>query len=589
MRIERGLALTLPDGCRLVTDIYRPPGAGRVPAVLERTPYGRGRCNQAEIPYGASEPRSREALAQAFVARGYALVVQDCRGSGDSTGVFEKYVHEAEDGLHTQAWIAAQPWCDGRIATMGFSYAAMTQLATACLGAPHLRAMFLDSGGFFDAHASGIRWGGAFELKQATWAFLHAQRTARSRGDEALAARLAAENLHAWLRRTPWQPGASPIAAMPDQEAMLLDYWNTETFGDFWRQPCLYARGAIEQLRKIPMLLLSSWFDTSLPSTINLWWALRNAGADAPLVIGPWTHGNRHQSFAGELDLGPQAHVPHPSADLLQWRLDWFDAVLHYQPGEAPAPRVRYFEMGGGSGVHGDHGRRAHGGCWRSSAQWPPPSTRALALHLHADGLLHEVAPPQSQQRAFTSNPNHPVATRGGAINSGEPLMEGGAFAHPAQEPGVLVFQTSPLTRPLRIAGSVLLQAQISIDTPDADLCVRLLDVYPDGVAYKLTDGVLRLSHREAGAELRALSVGEPVRIRVHAYPTAHQFAAGHRIRLDVAGSNFPRWDLNPQNDPRRRDMQHARTAQITLHLGGPEPACLQLQAEPEGGIDEGS
>ncbi len=573
MRIDRGVTLTLPDGCQLVADIYRPDTQQRVPAVLERTPYDRGRCNQAEIPPGGDVPRSREEMAEAFVARGYALVVQDCRGTGQSTGEFEKYVNEAVDGLHTQAWLAAQPWCDGRVATVGFSYSALTQLATACLGAPHLRAMFLDSGGFFDAHSSGIRFGGAFELKQATWSWMHAQRTALMRGDTELAARIASEDLRAWLRRTPWTAGRSPIAGQPEQERVLAANWAQESFSDFWRQPFLHARGAIDRIRQVPAFLFTSWFDTSLQSTVQLWEALHKAGQAAPLVIGPWTHGNRHQRFAGERDFGPSAVVPHASADFLRMRLDWFDQVLG---GAAPAretARVRYFVMGATGG---------DANCWREASHWPPPASRPLVLHLLDGGTL-AAQPGPADTTVLRADPTQPVPTRGGAINSGEPLMDGGSYAHEPTMQDVLVFESQPLQAPVEIAGPVSARLYVATDGPDADLCIKLLDVHPasagapHGVAYNLTDGVLRLSHRDPQAAPRAARPGEVMQVQVNAYPTAHRFEVGHRIRLDIAGSNFPRFDLNPNADPLRRHMDHARTAHTTVHLGGDCPSCLEL------------
>lgn len=585
MIVERALPMVLPDGTRLLADIYRPDTPRRVPALLERTPYGRHRCDQAEIPQGGTAPRTREELGHAVVARGFALVVQECRGTGASEGVFEKYVHEADDGARALAWLAALPWCDGRVVTMGFSYAATTQLAAATASPPALAGMFLDSGGFFDAHASGIRRGGAFEIKQATWAVTHAQRTARAAGDTALAAALEAIDLGHWLRRTPWDVGHSPIAALPDQERQLVEYWRHEAMGRFWQQPALYARGAVARLASIPALHLSTWFDTSLPSTIGLWQALqahaRSQGLpfDAPLVIGPWTHGNRHQPFAGDLDFGAAATAEAAfGADMLEARLAWFDALLNARPPPL-RPGVRYCLMGGGPGDIDVHGRRRHGGRWVDASSWPPENARPSAWHLQVDGRLADEPAQRPASWQWTADPAHPVPTCGGAINGGEPIMAGGAFAHVGgpEAPHVLRFETAPLPEPIDIAGPVSARLFVATDGPDADVTIKLLDVYPDGVAYALTDGILRLSHRDPRLAPWPTSAGECIEVEVEAYPTANRFAAGHRLRLEIAGSNFPRFDLNPNGDPRDRRMEHARIATTRLLAGPEHPSRLVL------------
>lgn len=581
MIVETAVPMQLADGSRLLADIYRPDSAAPVPALLERTPYGRRRCDQAEIPTGAEQPRTREAMGRIVSARGHALVVQECRGTGESEGVFEKYVHEAADGAAAISWTAARPWCDGRVVTMGFSYAATTQLAAAAVGAPALAAMCLDSGGFFDAHASGIRRGGAFEMKQATWAYTHAQRTAQARGDPALAAAVADQDLDRWLRDTPWRCGHSPLSALPDQERQLADYWCHEAKSPFWQQPALYARGAIARIAPLPSLLLTTWFDTSLVSTLALWQALQQSGVPAPrrLLIGPWTHGNRHQPWAGDLDFGAAATAEAAlGADLLQARLDWAEQALQRAARPTAAP-VRLFLMGGGPGDLDAAGRRRHGGSWLDAEHWPPPS-QAVAWHLQPGGGLARTLPRQAAAPRFAADPRQPVATRGGAINAGEPWMAGGAFGDdgPCRAGHVLRFESAALDAPLCIAGPVRARLFVATDGPDADLTIKLFDVYPDGCAYGLTDGILRLSHRDPARAPLAVTPGAVMAVEVEAYPSANRFERGHRIRIEIAGSNFPRFDLNPHTDPAQRRMADARVATTTVHIGPEQPSALVLQ-----------
>ena len=231
--VERDIMVPARDGVRLATDVYRPPGPGPFPAILERTPYDKSAPSRSERTAAVTAPRTREEVAAYFVVHGYAVVYQDCRGRYRSEGRFTKYLSEAEDGYDTLAWLVAQPWCNGRVATMGLSYAAHTQMALGCLGAPGLAAQFIDCGGFSNAYRSGIRHGGAFDLKQASWAYRNALADAR---DPAVRAMLEAQDIGEWFARMParpWRPGDSPLSAAPDYEDYLFEQWSHGTFDDF--------------------------------------------------------------------------------------------------------------------------------------------------------------------------------------------------------------------------------------------------------------------------------------------------------------------------------------------------------------------
>src|SRR6185437_9059673 len=212
MIVERDIMIAARDGVPLATDIYRPEGAGPFPVILERTPYDKSAASRSEITATDPTPRSREWIARYFTDAGYAVAYQDCRGRYRSGGVFTKYLSEAADGCDTCAWLVRQQWCNGRIATMGLSYAAHTQMALGCLDPPGLAAQYLDCGGFSNAYRSGIRHGGAFDLKQATWAYRNAVADAR---DPAVRAVLEAEDIATWIARMPWRKGDSPLTAAP--------------------------------------------------------------------------------------------------------------------------------------------------------------------------------------------------------------------------------------------------------------------------------------------------------------------------------------------------------------------------------------
>jgi len=226
--VDRDVMVTVRDGVRLATDIHRPalrgrPVEGRFPVLLERTPYGKAQVSRSEIDAGAAAPVPRAEVAAYFVRHGYVVVFQDCRGRYGSDGKFVKYLSDGLDGADAVAWIMAQSWCNGRIGTMGLSYAAHTQAALACLAPPGLGAMVMDSGGFSNSYTCGIRQGGAFEMKQVTWAFNRAKESPLAEADPLVKAALEAEDLRAWFKMMPWKPGHSPVRHVPEYEAYLFE------------------------------------------------------------------------------------------------------------------------------------------------------------------------------------------------------------------------------------------------------------------------------------------------------------------------------------------------------------------------------
>ncbi|TJW92112.1 MAG: CocE/NonD family hydrolase, partial [Mesorhizobium sp.] len=373
--------VTMRDGVRLATDVYRPARGGRAldrptPVIVERTPYGKAMASRAELEVGMTEPMDRATVAEHFVRRGYVVVYQDCRGRYGSEGEFVKYLSEGPDGYDTLAWIAAQPWCNGRIGTMGLSYAAHTQMAAACLAPPALATMILDSGGFSNAFTCGIRQGGAFELKQATWAYREARESAVAAGDELARKALEAENLHRWFGKMPWSEGRSPLRWAPDYEAYLLAQWRHETFDGFWKQVGIHAAGFYDAIPNIPIALISSWFDVYVPTTFeNLAGLARNGKRPLALIMGPGLHGDRNLTFAGDVDFGPNAPLGgNVAASWLEFRRRWFDRWLKREPeGDLDAEPIRLFVMGGGKGTKNETGRIDHGGRWIKAKNWPLP------------------------------------------------------------------------------------------------------------------------------------------------------------------------------------------------------------------------
>ena len=605
--VLRDVMVPMRDGVRLATDIYLPANDGtRFPVILERTPYDKTAPSRSERTPANPVPLGRAEVAEFFVDRGYVVVYQDCRGRYKSEGEFVKYLSDGHDGYDTCGWILAQPWCNGRIGTMGLSYAAHTQGALGSAAAPGIAAMFLDSGGFSNAYQGGIRQGGAFELKQATWAFTNALQSPEVTRDPSTLAAMRAIDIRDWFRRMPWKRGDSPVSLAPEYEAYLFEQWEHGTFDAYWKQLGIYAAGFYDQYVDAPMVHVSSWYDPyPRTATENFMELSKRKRGPVRLILGPWTHGDRQLTYAGDVDFGAAATVDgNLASDFLSLRLRWFDRWLKgIRNGVDDEPKVRVFVMGGGSGRKNVAGRLDHGGRWRAERDWPLPGTRWAPFYFHRTGELSR----DRQREDFTwdeyvFDPRDPVPTIGGAVTSGRPVMEGGAYDQRedprffgAREPyrplaersDVLTYQTPPLERATEVTGPISARLWISSDCPDTDFTIKLVDVYPpsddyaDGFAMNLTDGILRVRYRDSWERPRLMVPGTIYAITVDAFPTSNLFARGHRIRIDVSSSNFPRFDVNPNTGEGEARATHTRRARNRLYLDRPRPSHVVLPIIP--------
>jgi len=604
--------VSMRDGVKLATDVYRParngkPVPGRFPVILERTPYGKTVVSRSERTATDPIPKSRAEVARFFVSRGYVVIYQDCRGRYGSEGTFVKYLSDGADGYDACKWITAQPWCDGGIGTMGLSYAAHTQGALGCANPPGVAAMFLDSGGFANAYQGGIRQGGAFELKQVTWAYESAMDSPEVARDPLKLRAMKAIDIRAWFARMPWKKGQSPLSLAPEYEDYVYDQWRHGRFDAYWKQMGIYAEGFYDVFSDAPMVHMSSWYDPyPRTATQNYIGLSRRKKSPVRLILGPWTHGDRSLTYAGDVDFGPAATVDGNLApDFLTLRLRWFDCWLKgVDNGVAREPTVRLFVMGGGSGRRNAAGRMDHGGRWRAEKDWPPPDTRNTAYYLHGDGQLALAPPPEgAAPLTYDYDPDRPVPTIGGTVTSGKPVMVGGAFdqregprffgSHEpylplAARPDVLVFQTEPLAKDTEVTGAIVARLHIASDRPDTDFTLKLIDVhppnedYPEGFAMNLTDGVVRARYRKSWENPEPLIPGEATEVEIAAFPTSNLFKAGHRIRVDISSSNFPHFDVNPNTgDPEGVGLTR-QVARNTVFVDAARPSRVILPIIPE-------
>ncbi|MEO7073484.1 MAG: CocE/NonD family hydrolase [Rhodanobacter sp.] len=618
VHVEQDTMIPMRDGIGLAADIYHPAEAGNAtltprPVLLERTPYNKRGTNLSDVSRDDPQAWSKPQIARYFASHGYVVVLQDCRGRYASQGSFRKYVNEADDGFDTIAWIAAQSFSDGRVATFGLSYGAHVQSALGTLAPPALAAQFLDSGGFSNAYQGGIRQGGAFELKQATWAYKHALVSLPARSDPACKAALQHEDIGEWFKHMPWARGHSPVSALPEYEDYLFEQWQHGSFDQYWRQRALCAECYHDEYADVPMVHMSSWYDPYARTAINNFIGL-SARKRQPvhLVMGPWTHGQRSKSYAGDVDFGPAATLDGALApSYLELRRRWFDFVLGRSSVDPFARgRVAAFVMGGGSGRRNAQGRLDHGGYWRWSDQWPLPSTREQRLYLHRDRTLRsEPAPVEEPALAFDYDPRQPTPTIGGTLASGLPVMVGGAFDQRddarffgcsgsgrdfAERDDVLSFQTTPLLRDAEVMGEIQVHLFVASDCVDTDFTVKLIDVhppsadYPEGFAMNITDGILRMRYRDSWENPQLMQPGQVYAICVLPFPTANRFCVGHRIRLDIASSNYPHFDLNPNTGEAEGAWTHAVRARNSVFTGGRLASHVCLPIAPLGIPDEG-
>ena len=418
--VEHGVMVPMRDGLGLATDIYFPtvdghPVPGPFPVLVERTPY--------------DKDATRFVLHARFFARhGYVVLMQDVRGRGNSEGDWYPFAREAADGYDTIEWAAAQPWCDGKVGTMGTSYMAAVQSAAATLNPPHLKAMFVTEGPS-DYYSCSMRQNGALEQRFLIYAFHMAVTSKEARANPALRVALleARNNLAAWLGKLPLKKGASPLRLLPNYEQWALDLQSHGDYDEYWRQRGYAIHEYYAEHADVPTVYFGSWYDSYARATTENFVALSKLRKSPQrLVMGPWTHGvTMDQEFSGDVTFGPDA-IDHYNG----LRLRWFDYWLKgLDTGVINEPPVQIFVMGGGSGkktydVLGLAGRLHHGGRWRGEQEWPLARANKTPYYLHADGTLAPEKPrARESSTTYRFDPRDPVPTLGGCISVGFEFM----------------------------------------------------------------------------------------------------------------------------------------------------------------------
>ena len=635
--VSRDVMVPMRDGKRLATDIYRPalangdPASGPFPVILTRTSYDKSNRVMQVEPVGNFFAAHGYAVAIQDL-RG--------RGESEDMGNYHHVANPAEgdDGYDTIEWLAAQPWSNGRVGMVGTSHSAVVQNAAALKSPPSLSAMWIDSAPTSGMDWQ-CRRGGAMAMQMFPALFVHAHDAPEIRDDPAAQARIewGGRHMRNQLLSMPFKPGQTALSVVPNLEKILFRYYYNGVRDEFWSMETMENKTRWEQFADIPCVLSTGWYDLFTEEVTQQFAELtRLKKSPMKLIVGPWNHTamRNGNSVVGEVEFGEAAAWGYPVYN--RERLRWFDRWLKETPtGVEADPAVRIFVMGGGeggmdnprlatTGLFGTGlsaaGHLQHGGKWREEEAWPLSRAVQTPYYLHAAGWLSTAAPEEAEAGSqWTHDPERPVPTLGASVApflEWQPLPKGisadylitrgrmTTFVHDgpmhqrerpdmfgsrepypllAERPDVVVFQTEPLERPIEVTGPVRVHLWVSSDALDTDFTAKLVDVYPpsqeipEGYHMNIVDSVLRARFREGFEYEKLMEPGQIYPITIVLPPTSNIFASGHRIRLDIASSSFPQFDVNPNTGEPLGRHTYTRRALNRVHHDSRRPSHVVL------------
>ena len=602
--IDSNVMIPMRDNIQLATDVYFPAGNGEkadaaFPVILERTPYGKAAARQVQ-------------KAKYFARRGYVCAIQDVRGRFDSGGEWYAFAKEANDGYDTVEWLGTQSWCTGKVGTMGDSYAGSDQGALATLNPSHLATMIVAVGASNYFHSS-MRHNGALEQRFQIYAFRMAITSREAQSDPALKHALIEvfkEKMPDMVKHFPLKRGATILSRLPFYEQWALDILTKGDYDDYWKEHRGYAISEYyESHADVPTLYLGGWYDSYARNTCESYMALSKLKKSSQyLMMGPWTHAKYEITHAGELDFGTEAMINYQ--DL---KLAWFDYHLKGLHSEVSdwSP-VQIFTMGAGDGrrlIPGAPGEISeypgfinHGGYWRKESEWPIPDTRYTPYYLQGERSLAPEPPENTgiPSSRYTFNPRNPVPTVGGGISAADNIMKPGGFDQRGRpdlldcsdtlplnsRSDILTFQTPVLEAAVEITGPIEMHLWASSSAVDTDFTAKLIDVYPpseeapEGLAINITDSIIRARYRNGYEKPELMEPGKPYAFVFQLYPTSNIFKKGHRIRLDISSSNWPRFDVNPNTGGPLGLEQQYMPAHQTIYHDSERPSHIVLPVQ---------
>lgn len=533
VKVEKNVMMPARDGTLLATDVYLPATGGtKFATLVTRTPYGKD---------------YQQHVATYLAQHGYAVVVQDCRGRFASQGVYYPFKNDGTDGYDTIEWAAAQSWSTGDVGTFGYSALGIDQEATALLNPPHLKAMFVEiaTDNFFTESAYQ---GGAFRqaLNQGWLNYMNLQQAGRVLSPDDAKAALGvigpiAQDYNGYVEKNL----PSPLNAFPYLNNQLMpayqDTLNAATLTpsnpDYQNLESLNLSDKYDQIH-VPIFHVGGFQDIFEAGVLHSFTGLENNGGvgakgNQKLLMGPWTHGLIGQG-------GPKTFWPANAAvDLNGLMVKWFDYWLKGVNNHImQTPRVQYYVSGENK--------------WESSQNWPLPQAKSTPFYLqeassgtiqslHDGSLSWDTPSANDESDTYVYNPTKPTFTVGG----NNLMIPGGPLDQSAVEKGVLTYTSAPLTQDLTIEGPLSAVIYGSSSAVDTDFTVKLTDVKPDGTSTLIEDGIIRAKYRDGQSQVKLLNPGQIYKFNVDLIAASHMFPKGDRVRVDIASSNYPRFDRN--------------------------------------------
>ena len=587
--IEKSIMVPMRDGVRLSTDLYMPEGAGdALPVILMRDPYDKN------IPTSAGHKYRLEFL-MSLVQKGYVVAIQDMRGRFESEGRYKPGMNNRNDGYDTITWLTDQPWSNDRVATFGCSYTGDTQVVLATTRHPkHVAAAPMASTtGFYSPGRPWVSYdGGAFELAQtAGWfsrsgsevvygppAWVDRQEWFRSDAAKLYRQTAGRENDIAYFPFISTLPVIDILRKSDSPPTQYENFVSNNPEGDYFKE--LEWASENDQF-DTPMLFVDSWYDYGVAEALELWnlakknSVSRRSRENQFIIIAPTKHcayinsAGSEQLFVGDRDMGDVR------LDYRDIQYRWYDHWLNdVDNGITDMPKVQYYLMGKNE--------------WRSSDVWPLENTdyRKFFLHsggransLHGDGTISTTAPADEPEDRFVYDPATPVPSLGGQACCTGTEEGAGSYDQTATEMrnDVLVFTSDVLDQGVDVTGPLEVVLYVGSSAKDTDFTAKLIDVYPDGRAFNVQEGALRMRYREGLSKKVWMQEGMVYEARLNLHATANYFGPGHRIRLEVSSSNFPRWDRNLNTGGNNYDETEWVVAKNSLFHSAEYPSHLLL------------
>ena len=616
VHLEPKIMIPMRDGVRLATDAYFPADSrgkrinSQLPVILVRTSYNKTATEWDGVP-------------EWYVQRGFVFVIQDIRSRYQSEGD-GRYYHtcnpwESDDGYDTVEWLARQSWSNGKIGMMGSSHRAIVQTQAALHSPPHLVTICPEQGPT-NIYLHEAREGGVLALHMYTAIYNHAldSHELRDKDDELRELTQGLADSKKWINSMPFQRGKIPLSVAPHLEETFFNYYHRGEYDEWWAQECNDQTAYWDRHADIPVLVTGGWYDPFVDACTDYFSSMKqHINSTTKMIIGPWGHGTMRENTTslGDLDFGKSAMLGYPAHHELRKR--WFERWLNDTPNgvEEEAP-IEIFVMGGGSGNKTKDGLMDHGGQWRNEFEWPIARTRMLAIYMTSKGTLEKKPPGKQNSISYTHDPEDPVPSAGGNIahllhsvkpehgwdpvpKFGTRSMEynaGGSQIVPwgpidqrqtdwladkpktgeklSYRPDVITFRSDVLKTDTEVTGQVLVKLWVSSSAPDTDFTAKLVDVYPpnsdypEGYEVNISDTVLRMRYRNSWTDPEFMNVDTIYPIIISLPATSNLFTSGHRIRIDIASSNFPRLEVNPNTGQPVGRQTATRKAINTVHFG---------------------